>query len=114
MSKTVEIVGLDKYTRGVLQQKKKLEQAAHQEIVRSSLRIEKRAKQLAPWDTGFMSNTIYSMVAHILRAKVISPADYSIYVEEGTRFMAAQPFLFPAVKEEFPIFMRNMQKIVRG
>lgn len=114
MSKTVKIVGLDKFTRGVLQQKGKMEQATHQEVVRSGMRIEKRAKQLAPFDTGWMSDNIYFYELGRLRATVVSPAAYSIYVEEGTRYMAAQPFLFPAVKEEFPRFMKNMQKIARG
>ncbi|MDT2600992.1 HK97 gp10 family phage protein [Enterococcus hulanensis] len=114
MSKTVKIVGLDKFTRNVLQQKGKMEQAIHQEVVRSGMRVEKRAKQLAPFDTGWLSNTIYSFESGRLRTNVVSPAEYSIYVEEGTRYMAAQPFLFPAVKEEFPRFMKNMRKIARG
>lgn len=114
MSKTVEFVGLDKFTRGVIQQKKKMEEATHQEIIRSALRVEKRAKIFAPWDTGWLSNSIYYYLSGRLQAIVVSPVDYSIYVEEGTRYMAAQPFLFPAIKEEFPVFMKNMQKIVRG
>lgn len=114
MSKTVKIVGLDAFARGVVQQSRKLERAAHQEVVRSGLRVEKRAKQLAPFDTGWLSDSIYSYESGRLRTTVVSPAEYSIYVEEGTRYMAAQPFLFPAVKEEFPRFMKNMQKIVRG
>lgn len=114
MSKTVKIVGLEAFARGVIQQSRKLERVAHQEVVRSGLRVEKRAKQLAPFDTGWLSDSIYSYGSGRLRTTIISPADYSIYVEEGTRYMAAQPFLFPAIKEEFPVFMKNMQKIVRG
>lgn len=114
MSKTVKLVGLDSFTRGLLKQSRKMEQAAHQEIVRSALRVEKRAKQLAPFDTGWLSDNIYFYETGRLKATVVSPVHYSIFVEEGTRYMAAQPFLFPAVKEEFPRFMKNMQKIVRG
>ena len=113
MSKTVKIVGLDKFTRGVIQQKKKMEQAAHQEVIKSGLRVEKRAKQLAPFDTGWLSENIYAYESGRLRTIVSSPVDYSIYVEEGTGYMAAQPFLFPAVKEEFPRFIKAMTKITR-
>ncbi|PEH49306.1 HK97-gp10 family putative phage morphogenesis protein [Enterococcus faecium] len=114
MSKTVKIVGLDKFTRGLIQQNKKMEEAVHQEIVRSGLRVEKRAKQLAPFDTGWLSNNIYMHEMGKLQINVISPADYSIFVEEGTRKMPAQPFLFPAVKEEYSTLMKNLNKIARG
>lgn len=114
MSKTVKFVGVDKFTRGVIQRSAKMQQAVNKEIQRSILRVEKRAKQLAPWDTGFLSNSIYSVMTSVLRGEIKSPADYSIYVEEGTRRMAAQPFLFPAVKMEYTVFMKNLNKIVRG
>ncbi|EGP5432015.1 hypothetical protein CUN19_03885 [Enterococcus faecium] len=114
MSKTVKFVGLDKFIRGTIQQSAKMEQAVNQEIQRSILRVEKRAKELAPWDTGFLSNNIYSLMTGTLQGKIISPADYSIYIEEGTRKMAAQPFLYPAVKMEYAVFMKNLNKIVRG
>ncbi len=114
MSKTVRFVGVDKFTRGIIQQNVKLKQAVNQEIKRSILRVEKRSKQLAPWDTGFLSNNTYSLMTGALQGKIISPADYSIYVEEGTRKMAAQPFLYPAVKMEYAVFMKNLNKIVRG
>lgn len=51
---------------------------------------------ICPVDTGYMRD-------HIMAddmggsATVTSEADYSIYVELGTRFMAAQPFFFPVV-----------------
>lgn len=114
MSKTVKFVGIDKFNRAVIQQSAKMQQAVSQEIQRSILRVEKRAKELAPWDTGFLSNSIYSVMGALLLGKIISPADYSIYIEEGTRKMAAQPFLYPAVKMEYVVFMKNLNKIVRG
>ncbi|EPH98184.1 phage protein, HK97 gp10 family [Enterococcus faecalis 13-SD-W-01] len=114
MSKTVKFVGVDKFTRGITQQSVKMEKAVSQEVQRSILRVEKKAKQLAPWDSGFLSNSIYSMMTSVLIGEIKSPADYSIYVEEGTRRMAAQPFLFPAVKMEYAVFMKNLNKIVRG
>lgn len=114
MSKTVKIVGLKKFTRGIIQQNKKMEQDVHQELIRSGLRVEKRAKQFAPFDTGFLSNSIYSTELGRLRVSVVSPVNYSIFVEEGTRYMSAQPFLYPAVKIEYSVFIKNINKIVKG
>lgn len=114
MSKSCRIVGLNAFVKQVNNQSKQVDQAIGQEINRSSLRTEKRAKQLAPWDTGWMSNNIYSLMTQILRAEVISPVDYSIYVEEGTRNMMAQPFMAPALKAEYPVLMKNLNKLMRG
>lgn len=114
MSKSVRIVGLNAFVKQLNNQSNQVDQAVSQEINRSSLRTEKRAKQLAPWDTGWMSNSIYSWMTQVLRAEVISPADYSIYVEEGTRNMMAQPFMAPALKAEYPVLMKNLNKLMRG
>lgn len=39
--------------------------------------------------------------------------EYSPYVEYGTRFMEAQPFVRPALEEQASKFKRDMQKLVR-
>lgn len=39
--------------------------------------------------------------------------EYSPYVEYGTRFMDAQPFVRPALEEQASKFKRDMQKLVR-
>lgn len=39
--------------------------------------------------------------------------DYSPYVEYGTRFMDAQPFVRPAFEEQKAEFKRDMDKLVR-
>lgn len=39
--------------------------------------------------------------------------EYSGYLEHGTRFMDAQPFVRPALEEQASKFKRDMQKLVR-
>lgn len=39
--------------------------------------------------------------------------EYAEYVEHGTRFMDAQPFVRPALEEQASKFKRDMQKLVR-
>ena len=39
--------------------------------------------------------------------------EYAEYVENGTRFMDAQPFVRPALEEQASKFKRDMQKLVR-
>lgn len=114
MSKSVKIVGLNAFIKSVKNKPKEVQRAVDQEIQKSILRIERSAKKSAAWDTGWMSNDIYSIMTAMAKGEVISPADYSIYIEEGTRYMAAQPFLYPAIKADYPLLMKNLNKLMRG
>ncbi|MDO4671237.1 MAG: HK97 gp10 family phage protein [Aerococcus sp.] len=114
MSVTYRVRGLDKFIRNVQSKSGKVSKGISVELSRSALRIERQAKTSAPWDTGLLSNSIYSVGADAsLQAKVVSPVYYSIYVEMGTRKMMAQPFLFPAVQAEFPVLMSHLQAMFR-
>jgi len=46
-------------------------------------------------------------------AEVGPTTEYSMYLEYGTRFMDAQPFVKPALEEQEPKFKRDMKKLVR-
>lgn len=47
-------------------------------------------------------------MAGVVRAEV----DYAEYVEKGTRFMAAQPYMKPAFEEQKPKFLRDLKKVI--
>lgn len=46
-------------------------------------------------------------------ATVEPTTDYSPYLEYGTRFMEAQPFVKPALEEQKAKFKSDMQKLVK-
>ena len=46
-------------------------------------------------------------------AEVGPTTEYSPYLEYGTRFMDAQPFIKPAFEEQKAIFQKDMQKLVK-
>lgn len=46
-------------------------------------------------------------------ASVGPETEYSPYLEYGTRFMQAQPFIKPAYNEQKEKFKRDMQKLVK-
>ncbi|MFU2203589.1 HK97-gp10 family putative phage morphogenesis protein [Streptococcus hyovaginalis] len=111
MSITYKVKGLGQFERMVRQKGRRAQAAVESELNRSSLRVERKAKIYAPWDTGWMSNSIYSMYQDVLKYVVVSPAEYSIFVEKGTRKMMAQPFVHPALQEEAPILMKRLSKM---
>jgi HK97 gp10 family phage protein len=48
-----------------------------------------------------------------LTAEVEPKTEYSPYLEYGTRFMQAQPFVRPAYNQQAAIFKRDMQRLVK-
>lgn len=114
MSKNVRITGLKEFTNAVVRKGPVVDKELDKEIKLSALRVEKNGKQRAPWDTGWLSNNIYANYIGLLQAEVISPANYSIFVEYGTRYMPAQPFLFPALQTDWPLLQKRINKIMRG
>src|SRR5687768_16628959 len=63
-----------------------------------TLIVEGRAKRGAPVKTGTLRRSITSRV-ETTRGYVGSNLEYAPFVEYGTRHMAAQPFLEPAIDD---------------
>ena len=60
--------------------------------------IVEHAKRIVPVDTGYLRSTIGREKEGSSRYVVEATADYASYVEFGTRKMAAQPYLRPALE----------------
>ena len=66
----------------------------------------------APVRTGFLRDSIHTEPGEDeFTTNVVAGAYYSIFVELGTRFMAAEPFLFPAVEQGGGIFESNFSEL---
>lgn len=62
----------------------------------------------APVDTGYLRDHITAEDGETEgQAVITSEADYSIYVEFGTRYMAAEPFFFPVFDQLKPSDILN-------
>lgn len=81
-------------------------------VARTALAIEGGAKSRAPVDTGTLRNSIQSSPSGTSSWVVTVGADYGIYVEYGTRFMAAQPYFTPAIDAERPRFQYEMRALI--
>jgi HK97 gp10 family phage protein len=63
--------------------------------------VKTLATQLVPVKTGHLQSSIYARIQEWI-AEVDAEATYALFVEFGTRFMQARPYLFPAVQEHLP------------
>ena len=74
------------------------------------------AEQLAPVDTGYMrSHIVVEAGPRPGMYSVVAQAEYAVFVELGTRHMAAQPFLAPAFRrvDSLAIISRHLAELVR-
>lgn len=70
-------------------------------ILRAGVKVEGAAKRICPVDTGRLRSSISHELARDakgLACFVGTNVDYAIFVELGTRFMPAQPYLRPALR----------------
>lgn len=83
--------------------------AARREVMRSVLNIQAGAKRRARVDTGRLRNSIaFEVAPDGLSARIGTNVEYAPHQEFGTRRMPAAPFLFPALEEERPEFLRRL------
>lgn len=105
--------GFNAFASGLEKASKKVEQEAGGIIFETALGIEKTAKKNAPYDTGFLRNNIAAKRVNTLTSRVDSFAPYSIYLEKGTRKMAAQPYFQPAINNESVLMYRKLKGMLR-
>jgi HK97 gp10 family phage protein len=70
------------------------------DLTKRAIRVDRAAKNGCPVDTGRLRSSITWEVARDgqgLVALIGTNVDYAIYVELGTRYMRAQPYLRPAL-----------------
>jgi HK97 gp10 family phage protein len=81
-------------------------------IERAAYGIEREAKQRAPIKTGFLRNSITTERQSETEAVVNVSAEYGSYVEHGTRFTPAQPFIRPAVEAVRARFLKDVSAAI--
>lgn len=119
----IKFEGIAKLNKGL---KKRMDMSAVKTAVKKDgSGMEKKAKRNAPVGTpestgipGYIGGTLRrSINLEIsdggMTATVEPTAEYAPYVELGTRFMEAQPFLKPAFEEQKKQFEKDLQKLVR-
>ena len=85
--------------------------AAEKELQLTALEIERDAKLKAPVDTGMLRASITSTGSGS-EYEIGTNLEYAPFVEYGTRYMAAQPFLFPAFEKGVKDLKKNINKAV--
>lgn len=80
-------------------------------VTKTALDLEAQWKTRVPVDTGTLKNSVQATRVGHAHWRVLVGAHYGIYVNYGTRFMAARPFYEPGIAAVRPQFMAAMKAI---
>lgn len=76
--------------------------------------MQQTAQICVPVDTGFLKDSIeLDLLDGGLTAHVEAYAEYAAYVEFGTRYMEAQPYIRPAYDQESVRFFESIGKLCK-
>ena len=78
-----------------------MQREVHGYLVGWAEAIESEAQKLVPVRTGYLRSTIYAKVKEWV-AEIGADASYALFVEFGTRYMQAHPFMQPAIQSHLP------------
>jgi HK97 gp10 family phage protein len=78
-----------------------MQRRVHERLRGWAADVKAEADKKVPVKTGQLRGSIYSEVSEWV-AMVGAEASYAVFVEFGTRYMRARPFLYPAVQEHLP------------
>lgn len=95
----------------------KLKKMATHDDVKAAVKVNttelaQGAMRNAPVDTGNLRRSIVPSITDLV-GQVNATAEYSGYVEMGTRYMAAQPYMGPAFQVQRSKFLSDLQRLMR-
>lgn len=99
--------------RKKLQQNSKLD-AVKRVVKMNGAELQAKAQRNAPVDTGTLKRSISLVLRDgVLTAESEATAEYAPYVEWGTRFMNAQPFMRPAYYAQKEQFKSDLSRLMK-
>ena len=108
----IKIEGLDALNKSFNRLSSKSDTFMTRQIHLAASRIAKRANRDVPIDTGHLNRSI-NVKKRNKQAEVNVDAKYAGFVEKGTRFMKAQPYILKHVQPSLDIMMRNIKRFIK-
>lgn len=83
-------------------------------VKKNGAELQQKEMRTVPVDTGNLKRSILLAVEDNGMTSTVEPTtNYAGYVEYGTRFMDAQPYVRPIYEQQKEIFMKDMKKYVK-
>lgn len=110
---------MDFKLKGIDKLQSALNERADLSMVRDTIKLngselQRGAQRVVPVDTGDLKRSINLSIKYQgLEARVKPSMHYAAYVEFGTRYMAAQPYMRPSFYDQSSKFKSDMQRLMK-
>jgi HK97 gp10 family phage protein len=98
---TYEITGAEEFKAAMERFDSAMQRQVHEQLSNWAAEVKASARQRVPVKTGHLQRSVYAKISEWV-AEVGAEASYAMFVELGSRYIRARPFLYPAVQEELP------------
>ena len=105
---TCDVKGVKQFQAAMRQFDSGVQRHVHRQLASWAADVKALARQLVPVRTGHLRSSIYAEVREWV-IRVGAEATYALFVEFGTRYMQAQPYLYPAIQTYLP----QLEQIIR-
>ncbi|MEM3731731.1 MAG: HK97 gp10 family phage protein [Candidatus Bathyarchaeia archaeon] len=103
-----DVKGVRRFQAAMRQLDSGLQRHVHRLLASWAADVKGMAKQLVPVRTGRLRSSIYAEVRDWV-VRIGANATYALFVEFGTRYMQARPYLYPAIQAHLP----RLEQIIR-
>jgi HK97 gp10 family phage protein len=95
------VEGVEEFRQAMQRFDSSMQKHVHLQLENWADNVKKLAQQLVPVRTGYLQSTIYAKIREWV-AEIGVESPYAVFVEFGTRYVRARPFLYPAIQEHLP------------
>lgn len=97
----IDIEGVEQFQAAMQKLDNEMQRHVHRELASWATDVEALARRIVPVRTGYLRSSIYAKIERWV-AEIGAEATYAMFVEFGTRYMRARPYLYPAVHRYLP------------
>ena len=98
---TCNLEGVEEFKKAVEKLDSAMQRQIREQLAKWAANVKDAAKQLAPVRTGYLRSSLYAEIQG-WTAKIGAEASYAGFVEFGTRYMQARPYIYPALQKHLP------------
>jgi len=98
---TCDVEGVEEFKAAMEKLQSAMQKHVHRQLTNWAADVKALARQLVPVRTGRLRSSIYAKIREWV-AEIGAEAAYALFVELGTRYMRARPYLYPAIQEHLP------------
>jgi HK97 gp10 family phage protein len=98
---SIDIEGVEQFKGAMAKLDSGMQRHIHRQLARWAADVKASARRIVPVRTGYLRSTIYAKIKGWV-AQIGAEATYAMFVEFGTRYMRARPYLYPAIQAHLP------------